>query len=96
MLQKLGLKYISKYRNPLLYQILLLQRASQLHRIECFLRECRHKIKAYERHEHNKDVNVSAVDIAPEDCERNDQPYIEDISICGQNKNEHKNGHKKI
>ena len=51
-----------------------------------FFAENGHQVQAYEWNKHNEHVDISAVDVAPEDGKRDDEPDIQYVSICGEDK----------
>ncbi|GAI73071.1 unnamed protein product [marine sediment metagenome] len=50
-------------------------------------------MQTYKWDEHYKYVDISAVDIAPENRYRHNEPYIQHVSICGKDKYEQKDSH---
>ncbi len=43
-------------------------------------------MQSYERHNHYEHVDVSAVDIAPEYREGDNEPYVQYVSVCCEDK----------
>ncbi len=53
-------------------------------------------MQTYERHKHYERIDIPAVDIAPENRYRNNQPYIQHIAIRGKGKYKQKDRYQHI
>ena len=60
------------------------------YRNKSFFRNDRQEIQSHERNKHNEHIEISAVDVTPEGCHRNNKPNEQYVSVRSKNKYQQK------